>query len=289
MDMTNQTFITMAWELYEQGVPKIHIAQKLGRHRETVHLWIQEIQHQGLIPFLHQYENAKKGPRLKRQTDGLIKRWIWEIRKREFDCCGEKIQYFLQKEKGINLAVSHIYDILHEKYILRSKWQKNKKRGLVPKANKAREVVQMDSIDLGDLFAFTGIDIFTKEADILVAPALTSLYGKQFLLQAMKRRFNQHVELLQTDGGSEFKLEFRKSVFQFCDRYRIARPYKKNEQSYIESFNRTVRKECLGWNHYRSYEQQECQTMVESFLQRYHYHRPHMSLNMKPPLSIFHG
>ncbi|MBI3619739.1 transposase, partial [Candidatus Roizmanbacteria bacterium] len=35
--------------------------------------------------------------------------------------------------------------------------------------------------------------------------------------------------------------------------------------------------------------QTECQTMVESFLQRYHYHRPHMSLNMKPPLSISQG
>lgn len=289
MDMINQTQIVLAWELYEQGVPKIHIASKLGKHRETIHLWIQGIQTQGLIPFLTAYEQAKKGPRVKRQTDGLIKRWVWDIRKRELDCCGEKIQYFLQKEKGITLAVSHIYDILHEKYILRSKWQKNKKRGAVPKASKPREVIQMDSIDLGGLFAFTGIDIFTKEADVMIAPALTSLYGRQFLLTAMQRRFNNHTELLQTDGGSEFKLEFRKSVFQFCDRYRIARPYKKNEQSFIESFNRTVRKECVGWNTYRQSELAECQTMVESFLQRYHYHRPHMGLHMKPPLSIFQG
>ncbi|MBI3620136.1 hypothetical protein HY214_03280, partial [Candidatus Roizmanbacteria bacterium] len=69
--MTNQTLITMAWELYEQGIPKLHIAQKLVRHRETIHLWIQSIQNQGLIPFLSSYENAKKGPRIKRQTDGL--------------------------------------------------------------------------------------------------------------------------------------------------------------------------------------------------------------------------
>ncbi len=289
MDMINQTQIVLARELYEQGVPKMHIAQKLGRHRETIHLWIQGIEKQGLMPFLTAYEKAKKGPRIKRQTDGLIKRWVWNIRKRELDCCGEKIQYFLRKEKGIKLAVSHIYAILHEKYQLRSKWQKNKKRGIVPKASKPREVIQMDSIDLGGLFAFTGVDIFTKEADILIALALTSVFGEQFLERSMKRRFDSHVELLQTDGGSEFKLEFRKSVFQFCDRYRIARPYKKNEQSFIESFNRTVRKECLGWNIYRRSEQAECQTMVESFLTRYHYHRPHMGLNMRPPLSIFQG
>ena len=36
--------------------------------------------------------------------------------------------------------------------------------------------------------------------------------------------------------------------------YLIARPYKKNEQSFIESFNRTVRGGCLGWTKYRAEE-----------------------------------
>ena len=39
-----------------------------------------------------------------------------------------------------------------------------------------REVLQLDTIDFGGLFAFTAIDIYTKEADILVAPALTARY-----------------------------------------------------------------------------------------------------------------
>ena len=54
-------------------------------------------------------------------------------------------------------------------------------------------------------------------------------------------------ELIQTDGGSEFKEAFAERVLAYCQRHRVARPYKKNEQAYIESFNRTVRKECLGW------------------------------------------
>ena len=153
-------------------------------------------------------------------------------------------------------------------------------------ATKPREVIQMDSINFGGLFAFTGVDIYTKEADVFITPALTASFGKQFLVRSMKRIFT-HVELLQTDGGSEFKDDFKKSVHHYCDRHRIARPYKKNEQSFIESFNRTVRKECLGWNLYRITEQRECETLVESFLKRYHYHRPHMGLNMRPPLSIF--
>ena len=117
-----------------------------------------------------------------------------------------------------------------------------------------------------------------------MAPRLTAEYGSRFLKQSMARRFDNHVSLLQTDGGSEFKADFLKVLPAFCDRHRIAHPYRKNEQSYIESFNRTVRKECLGWNKYHLSELEECTAMVESFLKRYHYHRPHLGLGMRTPL-----
>ena len=284
MDMTNQTLITLAWELHEQGIPKSHIAQKLGKHRETIILWIQGIQVYGLLGFLDRYERAKKVPRIHRQVDPILKRWVWTIREREHDCCGEKIQYYLEKEHNVHCAASKIYEILAEKYILRSKWKKNQPRGLIPEASRPREVIQMDTIDFGDIFAFTGIDIYTREADILVAPQLTASYGYQFLEQSMTRRFNRHVHLLQTDGGPEFKEEFKKHVRAFCDRHRVARPYKKNEQSYIESFNRSLRKECLGWANYKRREISILQKEVEQYLVYYHEKRPHISLGMRPPL-----
>ncbi len=282
--MQNRTLITLCWELYEQGVPKAHIAQRLNKHRETIHIWIKSIKLYGLLTFLDRYERAKKGARRRRQIDPIIKRLVWRIRERECHCCGQKIQYYLHNEHNIHLSVPKIYEILAEKYVIRSKWKKNKERGLIPKASMPREVIQMDTIDFGDIYAFTAIDIFTREADILLAPELTARYGFKFLMKSMKRRFGEHVHLIQTDGGPEFKADFVMHVHSFCDRHRIARPYRKNEQSYIESFNRTVRKECLGWSKYRIDQLPECIEMVESFLQRYHYHRPHMSLGMKPPL-----
>jgi hypothetical protein len=121
---------------------------------------------------------------------------------------------------------------------------------------------------------------------VLIAPELTAKYGYQFPLQSMRRRFDNFVHLIQTDGGPEFKDEFKKNVTGFCNRHRIARPYRKNEQPYIESFNRSFRKECLGWTKYRQYQLSYCQEMAELSLKRYHYHRPHMGkgMNMKPPL-----
>jgi transposase len=284
MDMQNNTLITLCWELYEQGVSKTHIASRLGKHRETVHIWIKNIETYGLLDFLDKYEQAKKGERRSRQVDPIIKRLVWKIREREFHCCGQKIQYFLELENGIHLSVPKIYEILAEKYVIRSKWKRNKVRGPLPKASMPREVIQMDTIDFGSVYAFTAIDVYTREADILLAPELTAEYGSKFLFQSMGRRFDDHVHLIQTDGGPEFKADFLMCVQSFCERHRIARPYRKNEQSFIESFNRTVRKECLGWSKYQADQIEECTEMVESFLKRYHYHRPHMSLGMKPPL-----
>lgn len=288
--MINQTFITLAWELHNQGISKSQIAQDLGKNRETIISWIQGVENYGLVEFLSRYENAKKGSREKRQVDPILKRWIWDIREREFDCCGQKIDYFLRKEHGISVSVPKIYEILSEKYQIRSKWKKNQERGTIPMATKPREVIQMDTVDFGDIYAFTGVDIFSKEADVLLAPELTAKYGYQFLEQSMDRRFDGFVHLVQTDGGPEFKEQFKLNVSRFCDRHRVARPYRKNEQSYIESFNRTVRKECLGWTKYKISQLQECQEMVELFLKRYHYHRPHMGLGlgleMRPPLVI---
>jgi hypothetical protein len=201
MDMTNETLIVLCWELYEEGRPKSRIAQRLWKHRETIHLWIKGVAKTGLIGFLDQYQKAKKGERKKRQVDAIVKRWVWEIREREYDCCGQKIQYFLALEHGIHLSVPKIYEILAEKYVIRSKWKKNKQRGPIPQAVEPRQVIQMDTIDFGELFAFTAIDTFTKEADVLLAPALTAEYGLKFLKQSMLRRFDGQVNLATDRWG----------------------------------------------------------------------------------------
>lgn len=282
--MNNITKITLAWELYQSKAKITKIAEDLGIHRETIGIWINESKRFGLMNFLDKYLKAKKGERTKRQVNPVLKRWIWEIRDREKECCGQKILYFLQKEHNVKLSVPKIYEILAEKYKIRSKWKKNQLRGNVPVADHKRQVVQMDTVDFGEIFAFTAVDIFSREVDVLLRPSLTARDGQIFLHQSMKRRFNDFVETIQTDGGHEFKAEFHEDTKIFSSRHRVARPYKKNEQSYIESFNRSLRKECLGWIKYKPNQIDYLTNEVESYLLRYHYHRPHCGLGMKPPL-----
>lgn len=286
MDMEKATEIVLAWELYEQGMSKSAIARRLSRNRETIINWVAGVEAQGLKPFLDAAQNACKKPRPGRQVNAVIKRLIWQIREREEQCCGQKIAYFLQKEHGVKLSVPKIYEVLAEKYTLRSKWKKNQVRGEVPQALAPRLVVQMDTVDFGGLFAFTAVDIFSREADVLLRPALTAQNGVAFLHRSMRRRFNRFVEIVQTDGGSEFEAEFALAVWSYCKQHRIARPYRKNEQAHIESFNRTLRKECLGWGKYKAGDEPRLFVKVEAFLERYHYHRPHLAFKpMRPPLN----
>ncbi len=284
--MNSRTKITLAWQLHEQGTSNSQIAKHLQVHRETVGLWLKGVREQGLLAFLDAYRQANKQSRPARQVPLSIKRLVWQLREREYGCCGQKIAYFLEKENGVALSVPKIYEVLAEKYVIRSKWKKNHLRGPVPQASAPRQVVQMDTIDFGKVFAFTAVDIFSREADVFLAGELTSAQGKAFLHQCMTRRFTPgHVQVVQTDGGPEFKGEFAQAVSAFCERHRLARPYKKNEQSYIESFNRTVRKECLGWSKYQPDALPSLRAEVEVFLWRYHHHRPHLAFKpMRPPL-----
>lgn len=283
MDVLNLTKITIAWELFESGVPKTHIARRLNLNRETVHIWIKGINEFGLLEFLDKYTNSKKDERTKRKIDGLLKARVCKLRRDNRDCCGQKIKEFLEDDYGIKLSVTTIYKILSYEFKLRSKWKKNQPRGPVPKANKPREVIQMDSVDFGDIFAFCAVDICSRETDVILRPSLTAKDGQQFLRVCMARRFNNFSQLIQTDGGSEFKAEFKHEVGKYCTRHRYARPYKKNEQAYIESFNRSLRKECLGWGKYLKQEIPSLQREVDDYLVYYHERRPHMGLNMMTP------
>lgn len=288
MDVQQLTKITLAWELFEQDIPQTRIADKLGVNRDTVRLWIKGVKEYGLFEFMDQYLHAKKGERKKRKADGLLKSRIFRLRMENRDCCGQKIKEFLFEDYGISLSHTTIYRILGEKYQLRSKWKKNQLRGPIPEADGPREVIQMDTVDFGQLFAFTGVDIFTKEASVKLYPSLTAKDGLDFLKSSFQERFN-HTQLLQTDGGPEFKAEFRSHVFDYADRFRVARPYKKNEQSYIESFNRSLRKECLGWSKYSKSDLPELERELTDYLVYYHNRRPHMSLQMKTPNQFLKG
>lgn len=281
--MTNVARIELCFELDRVGVPADHIAERVARHRATVFRWLKGIKLYGIREYVRRYQRAKKGHRQKHQTDPAIKDRIYQIREEFHHCCGEKIKYWMLKRHGSSPSRTTIYRILAEKYQLRSKWKKNQVRGPVPHAERARQVIQTDTVDFGGVFAFTAVDIFTREAAVVLTTTLDAEVGAWALKQHMQ--YFGHTELLQRDGGPEFMAEWEVVARTFAP-VRTARPYKKNEQAFIEVFNRTLRKECLGWLKYRKEHLPVMQQRLRHFLQFYNTERPHLSLGMKAPADI---
>lgn len=270
----------LAWELHRAGVKVPVIAQRVGKHRATIYRWLKGIRLGGLREFVQDYKNAKKRPR-RRKVNPYIERRVLSIRRKYHDCCGEKIVYWLKKE-GIHLSRSTVYRILNKHLQLRPKGRRNRKRGPVPRAKAPRQVIQMDTVDFGELYAYTAVDIYTREVQVVLLPGLTSRDGRKALELVMA--YFGSCEVLQTDGGKEFGGEFEKMVSCYAQRHRVARPYRKNEQAFVESFHRTLRKECLGWWKYKLSEREELQEEVREYLDYYHYERPHLGLDMRTPL-----
>lgn len=276
--METVTQIQVAWELKKAGRSAEAIAHQIGKDRATIYRWLKGIRQRGIRGYVNYFKQCKRGRR-QRKTHGYIVQRVLSLRRAYRNCCGEKVVYLLSLE-GIKLSLSTVYRIL-KRYLVLGKKRAAYKGEPIQQATRPRQVVQVDTLDLGELYAYSAIDTFTREAVIIIQPSLQACDGKVALAHIAAQL--GPVELLQTDGGSEFKAECAQSLYQHCQQHRVARPHKKNEQAFIEAFNGTLRREEFGHTPFRSEDVQLVQQRADAFLDYYHHQRPHLSLAMLTP------
>jgi transposase InsO family protein len=276
--MDTVTQIQVAWELKKAGHSADEIAAQVGKHRSTIYRWFKGIRMRGIRGYVTYFKQAKKGRRV-RKTHGYVVQRVLSIRREYRQCCGEKIAFLLAQEK-IHISRSTVYRILKRHLTLR-KHHRQPKGAPVQRATRPREVVQVDTVDLGAVYAYTAIDTFTREAAIVMRPSLQAADGR-LALATLMQRFGR-VALIQTDGGSEFKAECAEGMHRWADHHRIARAYKKNEQAFIEAFNGTLRREEFGHMKFQADQLELAQDDADTFLAYYHTRRPHLSLDMLTP------
>ena len=278
--MTNIQKIELTKKLLEKDVSIDKIACTLGKHRATIYRWRKGIDLYGIRKFIKKYTQSKKHNRTKR-IDYRAENLIIERRRSKPGVCGQKIAWWLRRTHNIIVSVAQIYRILAKYFVLHSKWKKWVRRPPLPKATCPRQVIQADTVDLGDLMAYTFIDTFTKEAQVILQADKTSTSGAYALEKAFD--FFDGTLWLQTDNGSEFEGIFLRRAKKYSRKIRKITPYQKEENGYIESFNRTLRKECVGWRKYKLKDKDQLQLYINRFLDEYHTERPHLSLNMMTP------
>lgn len=87
------------------------------------------------------------------------------------------------------------------------------------------------------------------------------------------------------DNGSEFtSKELDRWAYENNVSLDFSRPGRPMDNGYIESFNGSLRDECLNTNWFLSFE--DAKTKINSWREEYNVSRPHMSLNYLSPLEF---
>ena len=272
--MRTLTQYEVAWNMYQAGSTMEQIAKVVAKHRATIYRWFAKIRRIGIREFIRRKTTCKVRRPKARTPEHVIQK-IVDIRN-DLGWCGQKIKKELKENHGIVLGLSTIYRWLHRRFTKAGVGVRRyyKHQALVT-ADAPREVVEHDTVDLGELYAYTAIDIFTKEPSIYIGLNLEMETGAQAF--AYHKAFYGHSELHQSDNGSEFQTSFREAV-EAVSKHRYARPYKKNEQAHIENFNKALRSECFGRLHYKTKQLEEVRLQAKLFTQHYIHDRWHMGL-----------
>lgn len=273
--MRTLTQYEIAWKMFQAGGTVDQITQVVDRHRATIYRWLRQIQRVGIRAFVRRQLSAKHR-RPKARTPEYVIQQIVDIRN-QWGWCGQKIRKELREKHGIRLGLATIYRWLHRRFTKACVGIRryNKHQALVT-ADGPRQVVEHDTVDLGELYAYTAIDIFTKEPSVFIGTNLEMATGA--VAFSYHNAFYGSVGLQQSDNGSEFQSTFLEAVYASGSRHRYSRPYKKNEQAHIENFNKSLRNECFGRIHYRTEQLEEVRLQAKLFTQHYINERWHMGL-----------
>lgn len=286
MNQRTLSIYETAWSMHQAGSNINQITQVVNRHRATVYRWFKQIKRMGIREFLRR-KHTSKHRRPAAQTPETHIQKVVDIRS-EFGWCGAKIRKELKENHGITMAVSTIYRWLHRRFTRTAVSVKRyaKHQALVT-AEEPREVVEHDTVDLGGgVYAYTAIDIFSKEPSVVIATDLEMETGAKAF--ARHHGFYGEVLLHQSDNGSEFQSGFRRAV-EAVSRHRYSRPYKKNEQSHIENFNKSLRSECFPGAEYSPEDLPILQQQADRYTQHYIHRRWHMGLpDMMTPAQFRH-
>lgn len=161
-------------------------------------------------------------------------------------------------------------------------WKKRKPYNL--KATKPRSVIEFDMkhIYLGGVkhYALVALDIFTKEAVIHLTRQPSSLQAMIALDKALQV-FGKDLVLVTDNGSENYHHAYNYLKTNGVTQY-FTRPYRPKDKPHVENFIGKLTAECL--DEYRGrMTLAEREQQVITWLNDYHFFRPHQALNNLTP------
>jgi transposase InsO family protein len=152
------------------------------------------------------------------------------------------------------------------------------------KAEKPRSVIEFDMkhIYLAGVkqYAFVAIDIFTKEAVIHLARQPSSLQAMLALDKAVGI-FGRELVIVNDNGSENYRHAYNYLKSHSIAQY-FTRPHTPKDKPHVENFIGKLQQECLDEDR-RQMSLAEREAQVLSWLNDYHFFRPHQALNYLTP------
>ena len=129
--------------------------------------------------------------------------------------------------------------------------------------------------------ALTVVDIFTREA---LAIEVGQRLGGEHVVAVLNRLVAQRraPKYLFVDNGSEFSGRLLDLWAYHCKtQIDFSRPGKPTDNCYVETFNGSLRDECLNLHWFETLA--DAKATIEAWRRDYNETRPHMALNDAPP------
>jgi putative transposase len=145
----------------------------------------------------------------------------------------------------------------------------------------AMDFVSDQLVDGRTFRALTIVDVFSREALVI---DIGQRLGGEHVVAALNRLVAQRgrPEVLFMDNGSEFTGRLL-DLWAYHHQVRLdfSRPGKPTDNSFVETFNGSLRDECLNVNWFETID--EARVIAEAWRTDYNETRPHMAHNGVPP------
>lgn len=166
----------------------------------------------------------------------------------------------------------------------RSPWSRKWTPIVRPLAQKAGDLVQMDTIHLmlnhkERIYVYTLLDVHSRWAFAVASSKINTHQSVKFFELAAKSspfKFN----CIQSDHGPEFSQSFSERIEVLHRHSRVRRP---NDNAHLERFNRTIQQELIQKV---PLDVDQINLKLPGYLKYYNEQRLHLGLDLKTPLQI---
>jgi len=295
VSLSKQAKLRLKWMDYNHRHSNIALTcRHFGIGRSLFYKWKVRYEQQGLTGL----ENCSQRPRSIRQpmTPNTVVSLVKRLRTANPEFSKYKLAVILKRDHGYHLSPSTIGRIITRHNLFFSAPIKPKQHpGRRKSAYRHRKPKELSVVKPGDLvefdvkhlpnlgakrYAFTAVDVVSKQASIHVASTISSRQAT-IAWDKVTTQLGTPNNLV-TDNGSENMGAFEQLLDTQSTNHYWARVRTPKDKPVVERFIGTLERECIQWGGV-AIDLVDQQQIIDSWLNKYHNYRPHQSLNYLTP------